>query len=387
MEIFLLNIKRLLFIFSLLGCFVIVIHGGNTFKYLIFLLSLCSILVSIYKFRNINFLKNEKGILIPWGPWILCTIILMFIHGTKDLTQYINAFLIIGALSAGLYQFKLERKMLAMFISFGLAIIDSVILLNLYRNGLSDNILYTNKNLLIPVVTFQTIALISTLCVHGKEFGKKEIAFFVLIIFFSLVITILTEVRNAILAYGACSVVFFIFGDKKTRKFSIHFGLIFISLLFFSYMTGRLQSGIEDLSQLQKGNAYTSWGLRIEMWKFGLHGFALSPIFGWGANPSDAIIASGIQFPIKTWHIPHLHSDFIIALATGGLVMVLGWLSTIVSLIKNSMNDLPRLCLLASILATGLVERHWFEQDALFPFVILWTLFYLTDSSRAQKTV
>lgn len=380
------RISEFLFFLALVAVFLVVILGASNFKYLIFLLSALAITFSWKGLRSINFLDEFKKLSFLWLPWVICTCLLIFVHGTKNLTQYINAFLIISLLFTSLFLFQLNRNKVINLLSLGLILINSVILYNVFQTGLTGDILDTNKNRLIGVITFITVAVLSTVLVQKKNFSSKELFFAFVAICLSLVVTIATEVRHAILAYGACGVVLLIFG-KKFRINSVYFFSIFLVLIALSFFSGRMQTGIEDLNEFQKGNANTSWGLRIEMWKMALRGFPKAPFFGWGDDAGNAMEAAGILFPIETWNIAHFHSDFFIALATGGLTMVLGWLTTVVSLIRNAIRDIPRLCLITSILATGLVEQDWFEQNILFPFIILWTLFYLTDPSRKEHSV
>ena len=377
--------SKLLLLLAIVASFLTVILGASLFKYSIFAFSVLAIACSYRKLFSPNFSEGFKKLFILWFPWIGCTLVLIFIHGTKNLTQYINAFLIISLLFTSLFTFKLNRKTIINFLSFGLIVLNAIILFQVIQNGLSGDILETNKNRLIGVITFITIAVLSTVIVQRREFTTFELLVAISAVILSLVTTILTEVRHAILAYGSCFVIFLLFGQKKYRNISFYFLVLFVALIALSFITGRMQTGLEDLKEFQKGNVNTSWGLRIEMWKMALRAFPQAPLFGWGDDAGNAMKAAGILFPVKTWNIAHFHSDFFIALATGGLTMVVGWVTTVLCLIRNAFKDIPRLCLIASILSTGLAEQDWFEQNILFPFVILWTLFYLTDPTKLNR--
>lgn len=379
-------LQIVLLLCCLLTCCLSIIFGASQFKYLIFALSILAIAVNVKNFPATIF-SDLKTFSLYWLPWILCVILLMFIHGTKGLTQYINAFLIAILLFSALYTYKLTRKNLVIYLSLALLILNTAIFIDLYSHGLTSGILHTNKNQLMDVVSYITVAVLSVLLVNKKLFNLKEAFVIICAVLTSLVLTILTEVRQAILPYAAAACVFLLFGNKDSRKVSIPFICLFLLLILASYMSGRLQSGIEDLNQFNKGNSFTSWGLRIEMWKMVICAFPLNPVFGWGSEAVSAMAEKGIVFPISTWKMAHFHSDFFIALATGGLTMVSGWILTLIGFIKSSLKDLPRMCILATILATGLADQNWFEQNLLFPFVILWTLFYLTDPSRKEHSV
>lgn len=367
------------------------IYGASTFKYYIFASALLAIIFSYRTLNSEHFFNNLKNIVLPWVPWIVCTIILMFVHGTKNLTQYINAVLLVILIFSALYKLNLNRKVILFIFASCLVLFDLAITYHVLKHGPTTNIVGTNRNELMAILTFLNVGLAShfVLNIHEKDKNKLECAALGFTIIFTLIVTVMTEVRNAILAYGSCAGVFLLFGKKGTRKYCLYFGLIFIALICLSFATGRMQTGVHDIQQLQQGNSYTSWGLRIEMWKMVIRGFPLAPMFGWGNDAPEAMIKAGITFPID-WAIAHFHNDFFIALATGGLTMAFGWTTSMICLIKSSIKDLPRLCVLASILSTGLVERNMFEQDMLFPFVIFWALLCLTNSSLPKtlaKTV
>lgn len=382
------TILQIILLFCCLSaCCLTTILGATKFKYLIFILTILTIAISIKKLLEPVFLSEIRSFSLYWLPWIFCVIVLMFVHGTKGLTQYINAFLVSIFLFSALYTYKLTRKNLVVYLSFVLLMLNLAITIDLYRHGVTGEILYTNRNQLIDVVSYMTIAIFSVLFVNKKLFNSKELFLVIFSGLTSLVLIILTEVRQAILPFAAAACVFLVFGNKDTRKISLVFTCLFLLLIIASYMSGRLQTGIEDLNQFNKGNSYTSWGLRIEMWKMVLQAFPLKPIFGWGNDATNAMAEQGIIFPISTWKMAHFHSDFFIALATGGLTMVLGWLLALVGFVKSSLRDLPRMCTLASILACGLADQNWFEQNMLIPFVILWTLLYLTDPARKEQPV
>ena len=376
--------ERILFLYACLSCFLIVIFGASLFKYSIFIFALLSFFLILPRTNRNNLAKEFWDCILSWLPWILCILILIFIHGTRGLTQYINAFLLLALLFLGCVKCEINRRNLITILSIGLIIFNLCIGTYIAKYGLADGVLGTNKNELMAVVSFITLGIASTLFIQKKEYKLSELMLMFIAVLSTLITTILTEVRNAILPYGAVFLAILIFAPKNQKKNCLYFLFFFIALIICSYLTGRLQTGLEDLKDYQEGHSYSSWGLRLEMWKMVLQGFPLAPIFGWGYGAPDAMEAAGIHFPIEEWHPGHFHNDFFIALAGGGLTMVIGWITTLFLLIKNSITDLPRLCCLTSILATGLAEQNWFEQNMLFPFVILWTLFYLTDPSRKR---
>ena len=377
--------KFLLFVLTI-SCCLIDIYGASAFKYSIFAVAILAIFFSFSTIDFKLFSNQLKTIVLPWMPWILSTVILIFVHGTKNLTQYLNAVLLVILIFSALYRLNLKRKTIFLIFAFCLLLFDIAIGAHILKHGPTTNLVGTNRNELLAILTFINVGLAShfVIAIHKENRDKLECWILGITIFFTLVVTIMTEVRNAILAYGSCAGIFLLFGKKETKKYCLYFGIVFILMLCLSFMTGRMQQGIQDIQQFQQGNSYSSWGLRIEMWKMVLQGLQQEPLFGWGNDAPNAMMNAGILFPIN-WHISHFHSDFFIALATGGIVMAAGWVLSMACLIKSSLQDLPRACVLASILSTGLVEQNMFEQNMLFPFVIFWALLCVTDISLREK--
>lgn len=377
----------LVLIIATISCYLIDIYQASTFKYCLFISTLLSIIFSTQTLKSRYFFENLRDVILPWLPWVVSTFILIFVHGTKNLTQYLNAVLLVILIFSALYSVNLKRKTILLIFAFCLLLFDLVIGTHILQNGPTGNLVGTNRNELMAILTFINVGLAShfVIAIHRKKIDKSECIVLGLTVLFTLIITIMTEVRNAILAYGSCACVFLVFGKNETKKYGLYFGLVFIALIFLSFATGRMQQGIQDIQQFQQGNSYSSWGLRIEMWRMVIRGLEQAPLFGWGNDAPNAMEGAGITFPIKTWRMNHFHSDFFIALATGGITMAFGWVTSMVCLIKSGIKDIPRVCVLASILSTGLVEQNMFEQAMLFPFVIFWALLCVTDTSLREK--
>ena len=379
--------SKLLFVFAVISCFLIILQGTSAYKYIIYVLSFISIICTYNTSKFSSLLPELKKITLPWLPWVVCTITLMLIHGTKGLTKFPNAFLILCLLFVALSTLKIKRENLILCLSVGLFVLNVAISLFLYKYGLGNNIFEVNRNPLLATITILNTTILSTVLLNRETYSKTRFLFILLTVLFTLITTILAQTRHVLLAYPACALVFLLFASKETKRISLYFLLIFVLMLVCFLLTGRLQQGVTDLVQYSHGNTNSSWGLRLEMWKWAILTFPESPIYGWGDNAAEAMEKAGIVPPLKEWFIAHFHNDFLNALTMGGLVMAGGWVTTIICLIKNSYKDLPRLCSLASILAAGLVDRDWFDQDVLFPFVILWTLFYLTDPARKENSI
>lgn len=378
---------RLLLLLSISSCFLIILCGASVFKYAIFAVSSIAITCLYKTIRFDTVLPDLKRLTLPWLPWIICTIILMFVHGTKSLSKFPNAFLILCLIFIVLNTLKIKRKNTVLALSIGLFALNSAVSVFLYKYGLCGEILGTNKNPLFAVITIINATIISAVLCAKSTYSKVEILFIFMTVLFTFITTTLAQTRHVLLAYPACACIFLLFASKDEKRIALYFISIFMILIIAFLLTGRLQQGLADLVQYSHGDSNSSWGLRLEMWKMAILTFPEAPIFGWGDNAAQAMEKAGLVPPLKEWFVTHFHNDLLNGLTMGGLVMAGGWVSTLICLTKNSLQDLPRLCSLASIIAVGLVDRDWFEQDVLFPFVILWALFYLTDPTRKERFV
>ena len=164
--------EKILFYYACLCSFLIVIFGASIFKYSLFGLSLFSILLIYSKTNWSNLTKEIKTHILPWVPWIICVLILIIVHGTRGLTQYINAFLLITLLFFGCFKCDIVRKTLIIFLGLGLILLDASISIYVLKFGLVDNILGVNKNELMAVVSFITISIACTLFTQSKEYKR-----------------------------------------------------------------------------------------------------------------------------------------------------------------------------------------------------------------------
>ena len=362
--------------------------GSHVPKYLILILCLFTFIFNKLENKTSNSYLFHSGLkfFIPWLPWLLSTVILViFFKGIPASQDIFNSFLLMifmfGAFCTRHYSRKLILECLALSLLVASLCIDIQILLN----GLHDEVIGTNKNKVLTLTSVLTVCCLGALFSEEPTLDKKTKLLIVVSVLASISAIILAQVRTGILPFLA--VVPFICYFNRKNKTAITVTLVLaVVLLSLSFLTGRMQQGFVDLQKYSVGNSVSSWGIRLELWKFALQGFEGAPFFGWGSDPYTAMTNAGYVLGIKIEKLYHFHNDFINMLATGGLFGVFGWLSTVALLAKKSLKDPACLCLLVGSLAVGLTEQFWFNRTTLFSLVTIWTLLYVSRSDAEIRS-
>ena len=357
--------------------------GIHFAKYLIFAFSILSIVLIFDKETFKESIKQISIFLTPWLFWLLSLLVLSAIHGADGYSYGYNALLIMVLVFLSLQPISLSRNLLIRVIALFLFFMSIAIIIHVLTIGFIDNGVYSvNKNKVAGVVTFLSICCFSSLIFEKDIFAFKEQIFIALSVLTSLLCIVLLEARTALLAYFALVLVVCL-----GKKFKVALVVLIISCIMVALFsaTGRIQQGISDLQNFQDGNNRTSWGIRLELWKFALIGFCDSPVYGWGSKAFDALVDNGYVFGVQDYFRTHFHSDFFQTLVGGGLIGVIGWISTLILLVRQSWKDFTKLALLASILAMGLTDRYWSHWITFYPFVSLWVLLYLSWDSEENR--
>lgn len=349
---------------------------ADIYKYFILL---TAFLFTLFSYKSWDFITVREKLIrffTPWIPWYLSIFLLIFIYGIHGFSIYINALLIMLLVFMVIQRYQLTRKQVIIAFSLNLLVLSLSAIISVSLFGLSDYIFDINKNKLIGGTSLLTSCCLMELIINSQNYSRKSLLLIALSVFLSLIAIVLTEVRTAILALLAM-VPFAVFFKRQNRMkwfliLAVILGIV-IALFIFS---GRLQQGFNDLLNYQQGNSRTSWGLRIEFWKFAFQAFLVKPILGWGYQPFSDIVAAGIPFGVPDIkEVQHFHSDYFNILATGGLVGISCWLFSVLLLLKRAIHDPVRFVLIIAILAMGLSERYWFyNQSVLFLFVSMYLL-------------
>lgn len=361
--------------------------GIHVVKYLLFLFAILSVALTYQKADYLKVSRPLSSFLLPFAPWFISIMILILVHGIDGFSYAYSAALIMILAFLGIWKITFTRNKLICILAGFLVCMSVAIIAHILFLGFTDGGVFSvNKNKVAGVVTFLTICCLASFHFDRKLYSTNQRIYIAICIFTSLISIVLLEARTALLAFPALAVTCLLSNQKEDKKFAVATTLIFIVLVVCFFLSGRMQQGIADLQNYQDGNSSTSWGIRIELWKYAICGFMEEPLFGWGDKPFAAIASSGYVFKVPSFgvYLPHFHSDFFQTLATGGVVGVLGWLITLFLLLKDSWRDSTRLALLASIVAMGLTDRYWAHWITFFPFVTLWLTLYL--SSRETET-
>lgn len=358
--------------------------GIHFAKYLIFIFSILSIVFVLDKETFQESVKRISIFLTPWLFWFVSLLVLSLVHGADGYSYGYNALLIMILVFLALQPIHLSRNLLLKTIALFLFFMSIAIIIHVLTIGFIDSGVYSvNKNKVAGVVTFLSICCFSSLIFEKNIFAFKEQIVIATSVLTSLLCIVLLEARTALLAYFALVLVVCL-----GKKFKVALLVLLISCIMVALFsaTGRIQQGISDLKNFQDGNSYTSWGIRLELWKFALIGFCDSPLYGWGSKAFDALVDNGYVFGVQNYFRTHFHNDFFQTLVGGGLIGVTGWIGTLILLIRQSWSDFTKLALLASILAMGLADRYWSHWITFYPFISLWVLLYLSEGQEENRT-
>jgi len=227
-------------------------------------------------------------------------------------------------------------------------------------------------------LTIGEIKMLSFFSVFPLLFIKEKIIFerkyLVLILLPVFISMILTQSRNVFLALFIC---FIIYGIIANRKFLITFIIIIIlsAILLPSAMTSRISS-IADIN-------HSSNSARISMWKVGLQMFVDHPFTG--------IADSHIKEIYETYKTPetsaegvHLHSNFIMILATTGIFGFISYIGMFLIIFlkqikyyRNTGNPINKMLMLGSILVmisfhiSGIFEWSFGDHEVMTVFFFL----------------
>lgn len=373
-----------LLICALCGGFLF-LTGSHIPKYIVLVFCFLTIIVSyiIKKAPDIHsYTRSYIEFFTPWIPWYFSVIVLvLFFKGIPESSEYFNAFLIMFFIFGALSTQRFSRTHVITYLAIALILVSLAVDIQILTYGFDgSSVIGTNRNKVLGIASALALCCFGTLLFEGEKYNLKVKLLLAISIIVSISAIILAEVRTAIIPFLA--LIPFVCYFKRTDKKAILIALFVpIFLLAMSFLTGRMQQGITDLQQYQTGITYSSWGIRLELWKSAIEAFWDAPLFGWGEKPYEAMVIAGHCAEIPPdFKVYHFHNDFFNALTAGGLFEVICWFLTLFLMARKSRNDPASLCLLLGVLSAGLVERYWFHRITLFAFVTLWTLLYISNS-------
>lgn len=144
-----------------------------------------------------------------------------------------------------------------------------------------------------------------------------------------LLTSVLSGSRGGWITLAVCVIPLYAYGTRETRRrLSLIFGMglvLFAIIVFIPKFNvlQRFSDAMGDINQYLLGNANTSIGSRLEMWKGAWRMFIENPLLGVGrANFHEglnALIARKLVSPAVQIYY-HAHNDILQALATQGLI-------------------------------------------------------------------
>ncbi len=162
----------------------------------------------------------------------------------------------------------------------------------------------------------------------------------------------------------------------------------------------RVMEGVQDMQLYTRQNmAFTSLGLRLELWQAGARLIAQRPLLG--APP--AVVRADLEAMVKARTLapealtmPHFHNDVIETLVSGGVAGMLAWLATLAAPLvffarRLRARDEGRAAALAGVflttsyLAFGLTEViFWSVRASMFYALLVFILMGLCLNAKEQ---
>lgn len=350
-------------------------------KYLLYGFSIISITLNYKDVFSSNGMKTFLDFFKPWILWLGSFVVLCSIYGTSGFSRYLNTFLVLVLTFLAIRKVQFRKELLLATLAISSIVVSLAICAYILMYGLSSNIFDYNKNKLMYPVTMVAVSCLIGLLLDYRTLPRKILCLLSIAVCCSLVSLAMSEVRGALLGYLALIPVFLWCRQQFSKKVLIIFGAVIVIAVGLFLMTGRMQQGFADLEQLASGDANSSWGIRLTLWKTAIEAFSVSPWVGWGPETYRAYSASDLMItPLPSYiEFTHFHSDVFQLLVLGGTIGMIGWLGSCIWLTWKERNDPYRLALLFSALGMGLTEPCWNRWSSLFTFALLWVLFTLTE--------
>lgn len=191
--------------------------------------------------------------------------------------------------------------------------------------GFSNATRYGNVSMLLSVLCFAGLGWAAS-----EQYARKWVGFLVCGALFGILAAVFSATRSSWFALLVClMILYFVCARASGQRVAIvGFGLLFAVLVSFYFIprTGvqeRVTAAVSDVRQyVDAGNANSSVGARLEMWRMGLSMFSEKPWIGWGRSgykaKVDELIADGQVAPVVAGHL-HAHNEFIDSLAKKGM--------------------------------------------------------------------
>lgn len=200
----------------------------------------------------------------------------------------------------------------------------------------------------------------------------------------AFLVCLLTHSRGALLALAPLFLLLIL--QVNTRYRRVVFLLLIITLMLGITLATqtvffhRLKRLFFDLYYYLTEPQFiiSSVSARLEMWHMTLQAWKHNIIFGTGVNSITELLqiypSSQAVHPVILMQ-PHFHNDWIQSISIGGLILLLGLLSSYLLLIYRSRQQVIGLWMVLAALFFGLSDLIMFQNTMLTFFISAWALF------------
>ncbi len=191
--------------------------------------------------------------------------------------------------------------------------------------GFSNATRYGNVSMLLGILCFAGLGWAAT-----ERYARRWGLLLVCGALFGILAAVFSATRSSWVALLVCLAILYFFRARVSGNRATLIGfcllLVILATLYFVPRTGvqeRVTAAISEVRQyVDAGNASTSVGARLEMWRMGLGLFSEKPWIGWGRSgykeKVKQLVADEQVAPIVAEHL-HTHNEFIDSLAKKGV--------------------------------------------------------------------
>lgn len=188
-------------------------------------------------------------------------------------------------------------------------------------------------NIALLLGTLCLVPLVSLRRGPAGRLGVWQKALLVLAALAGLLASVLSGTRGGWVVFPALALLVCVtaFVSLPRRRMIALVAVLMAALLSMAFLprasvTARVGEGVENLQEYAEGNAGSSLGVRLEMWRAGWHLIQQKPLLGWGEGrleaQRDQWVAEG-RFNRGISQYDQLHSDTVDTLARRGIVGML----------------------------------------------------------------
>ncbi|MCG9065531.1 O-antigen ligase family protein [Laribacter hongkongensis] len=362
---------------------------GNSSRYLsvwagpISLLAISYIYFKNKKSLNIN--QEAKKAFTPFiaftpflGTWVFTT----QWHQISPENDLLSRFIWIYPIFLAAKWFEIKTEHVVWACAIGAVVYFLIAFTDIYFFGLQRASGGSNEIHFAYAATW--LAGICILSTQNQRASLKKIMTWIACGIFGIVASILSGTRGALIPIAALCIISILFSrklSKKIKALTLSSIAITITSIVFTHqplINRLLLIKHETIKYFSEPTfTFSSIGARLEMWRLIIQTIRTHPLIGIGASsPSDIqkFIPNIESINPELNSLSHLHSDILQSLATGGIILLTGLLSTIIALYNNSKSNPLLIWIISSAIIFGLTDLIFFRKIMLSMFLVLYFL-------------